>query len=223
MNKEYPPISYAEENYLKALFKLRAEHAEEGIGTLQLATFMNVKASSANEMLKRLKEKGLIAQKRYSKIFLTPAGKKLSLHIIRKHRLWETFLYNILRFDWTEIHEIAEELEHIRSEKLISSLDMFLGYPKYDPHGNPIPNADGECDTHCEHLLSESEIDRQCTIVSFRENTPAFETFLQQKNLTIGSRLQVVKRDSYDGSVLVELEGQSLFLSKLAADNIVVV
>lgn len=138
-------LSYTEENYLKGIFKLTIEMADKTeAGTNEIASHLGIKPASANDMLKKLKEKKLIKYERYGKSSLTKEGKKLAIEIVRKHRLWESFLFEKLAFNWDEVHEVAEQLEHIQSKKLIDKLDQFLNYPSTDPHGDPIPNAKGE-------------------------------------------------------------------------------
>ena len=131
-------LTYTEENYLKALLKSTFENGTNKAGTNELALLLVVKPATVNHMLKKLKEKELVDYEKYGKIKLTNKGKKIALYIIRKHRLWETFLYQKLEFSWEEVHEVAEQLEHIQSEKLVDKLDKFLDYPEFDPHGDPI-------------------------------------------------------------------------------------
>lgn len=138
-------LSYTEENYLKGLFKLTLDiGAKEEAGTNEIASHLGIKPASVNDMLKKLKDKKLIKYEKYGKSSLTKEGKKLAIEIVRKHRLWETFLFEKLAFSWDEVHEVAEQLEHIQSKKLIDKLDQFLNYPAKDPHGDPIPNSKGE-------------------------------------------------------------------------------
>ena len=137
-------LSYTEENYLKALQKITLESGTKDAGTNELATLLAVKPATANDMLKKLKEKKLVDYEKYGKIRLSGEGEKIAIDIIRKHRLWETFLYQNLEFSWDEVHDVAEQLEHIQSSKLIDKLDKFLGYPEFDPHGDPIPSSNGE-------------------------------------------------------------------------------
>jgi DtxR family Mn-dependent transcriptional regulator len=138
-------LSFTEENYLKALWHLTMDNTHKGdAGTNELAAHLNVKPATSNDMLKKLKEKKLVDYKKYGKSSLTNKGKKLAIEVVRKHRLWETFLYEKLEFTWDEVHEVAEQLEHIQSQKLVDKLDKFLNYPYFDPHGDVIPNAKGE-------------------------------------------------------------------------------
>src|SRR6201990_2370199 len=131
----------AEENYLKSIYHLSLDAVN--VSTNQLAAFLNTKASSVTDMLKKLSDKGLINYTPYQGVTLTAAGEKIAVNIIRKHRLWEYFLVEKLGFKWDEVHEMAEEMEHISSNELIDRLDKFMGFPKYDPHGDPIPDCDG--------------------------------------------------------------------------------
>ena len=133
----------AEENYLKAIFKLSGEK-NEAATTNAIAEELNTKASSVTDMIKKLTDKSLVKSQKYQGTLLTNKGRKIAVNIVRKHRLWEVFLVKKLNFYWDEVHDIAEQLEHIKSPKLVEHLDSFLGYPKYDPHGDPIPNAEGE-------------------------------------------------------------------------------
>jgi DtxR family transcriptional regulator, Mn-dependent transcriptional regulator len=136
-------MTLVEENYIKALFHISYDNDKfRVVGTNELAHHLGVKPATANNMLKKLKEKKYLSYEKYGKISLTSTGKKSALLLVRKHRLWETFLYEKLDFTWDEVHEVAEELEHINSEKLIEKLDKLLNFPKFDPHGDPIPNGE---------------------------------------------------------------------------------
>ena len=148
-------LSFTEENYLKALLKITIDNNVVEVGTNELALHLNVKAATVTDMLRRLKEKKLINYQKYGKIGLNDNGRKIALEILRKHRLWETFLYQKLDFNWDEVHEIAEQLEHIKSAKLINKLDAFLDFPQFDPHGDPIPTEHGELKVTYEKTLSE--------------------------------------------------------------------
>lgn len=147
-------FTYSEENYIKTIFHLE-QKALEGVSTNAIAEQMDTKASSVTDMIKKLSEKGVINYVKYQGVTLTQEGRKTALSIIRKHRLWEVFLVETLDFSWDEVHEIAEQLEHIHSEKLIDRLDKLLDFPKYDPHGDPIPTKDGTFSERDKILLSE--------------------------------------------------------------------
>lgn len=220
-------ISLVEENYLKALLHLTFVEAvvkpkKIGVGTNELASFLEVKPSSVNEMLKKLKEKDLVFYEKYKKITLTPLGESNALKIVRKHRLWETFLCEKLDFNWDEVHEVAEQLEHIKSEKLIEKLDKFLDFPNYDPHGDPIPNKNGVLpirETKRLNRLSENE---KCVVLAVSDTSSLFLNFLEDLNIEIGTKITLIEKIAYDGSVKIELHNKTISLSKKAAENILV-
>src|SRR5680860_794131 len=147
-------LTFSEENYLKAIFHLERTHPN-GVSTNALAKEMETKASSVTDMIKKLSEKNLINYKKYKGFKLSHFGMKTAIAIIRKHRLWEVFLVEKLNFSWDEVHEVAEQLENIKSEQLIRELDRFLGFPKRDPHGDPIPDAEGNFTVLNKVLLSD--------------------------------------------------------------------
>src|SRR6201991_3118994 len=173
----------AEENYLKSIYHLSLQ--ADSVSTNQLAALLNTKASSVTDMLKKLSEKELINYTPYQGVSLTPEGEKIAVNIIRKHRLWEYFLVEKLNFKWDEVHEMAEEMEHISSNELIDRLDKFMGYPKYDPHGDPIPDCDGHF-THDElRQLSAMNIAQTGIISGVRDHSAAFLQHLEKQKLTI--------------------------------------
>ncbi|PRY53236.1 DtxR family iron (metal) dependent repressor [Arcticibacter pallidicorallinus] len=217
-------LSYTEENYLKALFHLtyEIEHANEA-GTNQLASYMGVKPATATDMLRKLKEKGLIDYEKYGKITLSDDGKSHALEVLRKHRLWETFLFQKLDFTWDEVHEVAEQLEHIHSPKLIDKLDKFLGFPEYDPHGDAIPDAQGNLKPSFRRSLAEVEPGDQCKMVAVRDNTVAFLQYVSQLNLKINTPIKVLSRQSYDGTIEILIDNQLNTVSQKFAENIMIV
>src|SRR3984885_5178673 len=148
--------TFTEENYLKAIYHL--SHESGSVSTNQIAAALNTKAASVTDMLKKLADKALINYEKYQGVTLTSAGQKIALHIIRKHRLWEYFLVEKLNFKWDEVHEMAEEMEHISSVELIDRLDKFMDYPKHDPHGDPIPDSDGKFKVHDLKPVSAIEV-----------------------------------------------------------------
>ncbi len=217
-------LSHTEENYLKGLFHLIAGNSERPeAGTNELAVHLNVKPATANDMLKKLKEKKLISYEKYGKISLTIAGKKMAIEVLRKHRLWETFLYEKLDFTWDEVHEIAEQLEHIQSAKLIEKLDHYLGYPEFDPHGDVIPNAKGELKKQPRKKLSEIKVGKSCRMVAVRDNSAPFLKYVVQLGLGISSRIKVASRHEYDAMMEIEVNGKKSSVSEKFADNIYVV
>ncbi len=219
-------LTLVEENYIKALLHLssvdRTMIGKEGVGTNDLAAYLEVKPSTVNEMLKRLKEKDLVNYERYKKVTLTTLGETLALKVIRKHRLWETFLHEKLEFDWDEVHEVAEQLEHIQSEKLIEKIDKFLDYPKYDPHGDPIPNSKGVIPIRESTRLSRVEKNRHFVVLAVRDTSSEFLKYLEDVDIAIGTELMVVEKISYDGSLKIKRKNTVIALSQKAADNILV-
>lgn len=219
-------LTQVEENYIKALLHLasqdRAMTQQEGVGTNDLAAYLQVKPSTVNEMLKRLKEKELVNHKKYGKINLTAAGKRTGLGIVRKHRLWETFLCTKLEFDWDEVHDIAEQLEHIRSDKLIDKIDKFLGYPKYDPHGDPIPDNHGNIPKRDTQKLSNVGLDHSCRVLAVRDTSTAFLQYLEQLNIAINTIIEIKEKIPYDGTLRVEIDGKAAVLSNKVSENILV-
>lgn len=217
-------LSYTEENYLKALLHLTGENShKEEAGTNELAAYLKVKPATANDMLKKLKEKKLVDYKKYGKSSLTDAGKKLAIEVVRKHRLWETFLFEKLEFTWDEVHEVAEQLEHIQSQKLVNKLDKFLNYPVSDPHGDVIPNAKGEMKVHLKKTLNEEKIGHTCTMVGVKDNSASFLQYVDKVGLSIKSTIKVLSIQPYDNIIEIEVNGKKSSVSPKFAENIVVV
>lgn len=217
-------LSQTEENYLKALFHLTSEMAgKTGVGTNELAATLHVKPATANDMVKKLKEKKLIHYEKYGKITLTITGKKQAIEVIRKHRLWETFLYETLQFSWDEVHEVAEQLEHIHSPKLIEQLEKFLGYPETDPHGDAIPNAKGELKPITRKTLSEVGVGKTCKLIAVKDNSASFLQYVVQVGLGLSSKMKVLSRQKFDGTLEIEVNGKKSVVSERFAENIFVI
>jgi DtxR family Mn-dependent transcriptional regulator len=217
-------LSFTEENYLKTLLQLILENNDKKkAGTTELASHLGVKPATANDMLKRLKEKKLIDYKKYGKISLTAEGKRKAVEIIRRHRLWETFLFEKLEFTWDEVHEIAEQMEHIQSQKLVDRLDKFLNFPKYDPHGDVIPNAKGEMKIRAEKKLSEIEIGAKCRMVAVKDNSSAFLRYVVKVGLAINQTIKVISKQDYDDIMVIEVNGKKSCVSQKFTDNILVI
>ncbi len=216
-------FSSTEENYLKALLHLTVEDSSQGAGTNDLAAYLHVKPATANDMIKKLKEKGLVHYEKYKKVTLTEAGKEKAIEILRKHRLWETFLYEKLEFTWDEVHEVAEQLEHIQSAKLIEKLDKLLGYPEYDPHGDAIPDARGAMKTTSKKKLSDIAAGASCRIVAVKDNSAAFLQYVTQLGIGIDLHIKVLRKRVFDGSMDIEVNQKVASVSKKFADNILVV
>lgn len=216
-------MSYSEENYLKALYSIGSAHEQNEVGTNDLASHLQVKPASVSEMLKKLKTKDWVDYKRYGKIKLTPEGWKKAVEIVRKHRLWETFLYDKLNFDWDEIHEIAEELEHIGNTKLTERLDKFLGFPKFDPHGDPIPDSAGRLYTQSKSLIATINIGKKAKIVGVKDSSAELLQYANALGLNMNTEITVIKRIPYDGQTYISIGGKEVSISEKVAENIIVV
>ncbi|WP_442796395.1 metal-dependent transcriptional regulator [Pelobium manganitolerans] len=216
-------LSFTEENYLKALLRITLDNGVEEVGTNELAAQLEVKPATVTDMLKRLKEKKLINYQKYGKIGLNDSGRKIALEILRKHRLWETFLYEKLEFDWDEVHEIAEQLEHIKSPKLINKLDAFLNFPQFDPHGDPIPTEAGELKVSYKKTLAEVAVGETCKLAAVKDNSAAFLQYVVKVGLGISSMIKVVARQDFDDMMQIEVNGVSHFVSDKFASNVFVV
>jgi DtxR family Mn-dependent transcriptional regulator len=217
-------LSQAEENYLKAIFKL-CEDGEKAANTNAIATQLNTSAASVSDMIKRLaaKEFKLIWYEKHRGVTLTPEGNQIATNLVRKHRLWEVFLVNTLKFSWDEVHEIAEQLEHIQSAELIERLDEFLGRPEFDPHGDPIPDARGVFRTRKQILLSKLSVGESGTLVGVQEHSSTFLQYLDKVGLNLGVKLSVLEVLSFDDSMKIMLEGhKELFISNKVSRNLFV-
>jgi len=215
--------SRAEENYLKAIFKLSEKNADN-VFTNDLAELLRTRAASVTDMLQKLSEKKMIQYKKYQGVSLTVSGRRAALNIIRKHRLWELFLATKLGFKWDEVHEVAEQLEHIQSEKLIRHLDDFLGKPKFDPHGDPIPDEKGNIHSNKAFPLSEASKSQPVTICGVIDHQPTFLQHLDKCGLLLGSKLKIKSITDYDKSMNISIMNtrQQLHISFDVAKNILV-
>ena len=219
-------MSLTEENYLKALIYLSSlapgiEEKKE-VGTNELASYLKLKSSSVNEMLKRLKEKRLIHHEKYKKISLTNFGERTGLKIVRKHRLWETFLFTKLDFNWIEIHEIAEQLEHIKSEKLVEKIDKLLGYPNYDPHGDPIPDNHGKIPQRITKSLFAVEKGKKCIVLAVCDTSKNFLNYLEELGISIKTEIAIVGKIAFDNSIKIKIKNEQHSISRKVADNLLV-
>ena len=217
-----PMNSLTEENYLKGIYKLAG--LENGaVTTNAIAEKMNTKAASVTDMLKKLSDKKLINYEKYQGVTLTKKGEKIALNIIRKHRLWEMFLVVKLGFSWDEVHDLAEQLEHINSEKLVEQIDKFLNYPKFDPHGDPIPDSNGKLQIQKSQLLSTFKKNSVCMVTGVVDHSPAFLQYLAKTELTLGSTLKINEVNDFDRSLQLTIsKGKPFFISNEVAKNILV-
>ncbi|HTI59373.1 metal-dependent transcriptional regulator [Mucilaginibacter sp.] len=210
--------TFTEENYLKAIYHLSIQ--SESVSTNQIAGSLSTKAASVTDMLKKLAEKELINYTKYQGVTLTPAGEKIALSIIRKHRLWEYFLVEKLNFKWDEVHDVAEELEHISSRELVDRLDEFMGHPKYDPHGDPIPDRHGKFKAHELKPVSSLGVDSVGIISGVREHSAAFLQYLEKMQLIIGKKIKITEINTYDHSVILAVDGNKVHISREVANNL---
>lgn len=212
-------FSQAEENYLKAIYSLEVE-TKKGVNTNLIANKLQTKASSVTDMLQKLSDKKLIVYKKYKGAQLSSRGEKTAALIIRKHRLWETFLVNKLGFSWDEIHDIAEQLEHIKSEALIVKLDEFLGQPTIDPHGDPIPDKDGNITKRTQVKLSSLKENDQSVLLSVKDSSDSFLRYLNKKNIAIGNTIKVLSIEPFDRSMKIEMNSDQFSISESVAENL---
>lgn len=213
-------LTQAEENYLKAVFKI-TEKEEKAASTNAIAAAMNTSAASVTDMLKRLAGKELLHYEKHRGVMLTEKGGEVATNLVRKHRLWEVFLVKKLSFSWDQVHEIAEQLEHVQSEELVERLDAFLDRPQFDPHGDPIPDANGKMAIRKQFLLSSLSVGEQGVLVGVQESTAAFLQYLDKLQLSLGAKLRVSERFDYDGSMKVEINGgDEVTLSHKVCENL---
>lgn len=209
------------EDYLKALFQLKMKSDDNKVGTNQLADFLNISPASVSRMLRKLREMKLVDFKKYGKIELTKKGEDIAVKIVRKHRLWETFLFEQMNFTWDEVHEVAHQLEHIKSVKLIDELDRLLNYPKVDPHGDLIPDKDGNFIKQSNTPLSQLNEGATCKIVAVNHNSSQFLKYVTQIGLTLGSEIKILEKRKFDGSMLVYFNNKKENVSQKFAENII--
>jgi DtxR family Mn-dependent transcriptional regulator len=211
----------SEENYLKAIYHLGLL-AEKGVSTNAIAKKSDTKASSVTDMVKKLAEKKVLIYQKYQGVNLTDEGKKIAALIIRKHRLWEVFLVEKLNFNWDEVHDVAEQLEHIRSPKLIDEIDALLGFPTVDPHGDPIPDKEGKITIRKKIKLSALKENEETVLLAVKDSSDDFLRYLNKKNIAIGNTVKVLHIEPFDNSVLVQINGVELLITNEVAENLLV-
>lgn len=215
-------LTTSEENYLKTIYNL-SESGKNQVSTNSISKFLKTKPSSVTDMIKKLSAKKLLYHKKYKGTNISSNGKKLAIQIIRKHRLWEVFLFEKLDFKWDEVHKIAEELEHITNEKLIDKLDKYLKYPKIDPHGDPIPNKDGKIDIKPKIKLSNLLINNKCIVSKVNDEDGNLLEYLNKIKIHIGSKIKVFDIIEFDKSIEIEIDSKNkVFISNRVAKNILV-
>jgi len=214
-------VTQSEENYLKTIYHL-GKQGNILVSTNAIAEKIVAKASSVTEMLKKLAEKELVDYKKYQGVCLTKNGKIIAASVIRKHRLWEMFLVQKLNFSWDEVHNVAEQLEHIKSQKLINELDAYLEFPTHDPHGDPIPDKNGNIQKVQKIFLSQLNESVNCSCVGVKDSSDNFLKYLDKNNIALGTAIQAITKESFDGSMTIKINDSELTISKETANNIYV-
>lgn len=215
-------FSTTEENYIKAIFHL-GEEGDDSISTNSIAKAVNATAASVTDMLKKLKQKKILTYEKYHGVRLTKEGERIAKGIIRKHRLWEVFLVEKLGYSWDKIHDIAEQLEHIHSDELIDKLDKFLGHPRFDPHGDPIPDASGNIHSHKQVSLSELKKGQGGKVLGVKDSSARFLQYLDTQHIQLGSEIEVLDIIDFDGSFVIKLDKKKrATIGIMAAQNIFV-
>jgi len=215
-------LSQAEENYLKAIYKVSKRDGTP-VGNNAISIEMQTSAASVTDMINRLSNKGLVHYQKHKGVTLSEDGMRTAIHLVRKHRLWETFLVEKLNFNWDQVHELAEQLEHIQSRELVNRLDEFLEFPKYDPHGDPIPDEQGHITLRQQIPLSQLAENQWAVVVGVKDHTTPFLQYLERTGLVLGTELNIIERLEYDNSLEIELiKGDRKLLSQKVAQNIFV-
>lgn len=215
-------MTYSEENYLKVIYHLSNNSANGSISTNAIAGEMESKPSSVTDMVQKLAEKELVSYIKYQGVSLTEKGRFMALMIVRKHRLWEVFLLEKLDFSWDEVHDVAEQLEHIKSEKLTNKLEEFLGFPTEDPHGDPIPDRNGKIAQMDKKLLSEINEGKKVICVGVKDSSPPFLQYLDKQQISLGSAIEVVAKEDFDLSLTLLVNGKQVSVSNKIAANLFV-
>ena len=213
-------ISLSEENYLKAIFHLADK--ENTVTINEISKFLDVKMPSVNNMMKKFAEKNWVRYESYKPLKITDSGKKQAALVVRKHRLTEMFLVEKMNFGWENVHEIAEQLEHIHSDTFFDKMDEILNFPKYDPHGEPIPDKDGNIIAQDLKKLSECEKHHKVIFTSVTISDDDFLTYLNIKNLELGKEIEVLAIEKFDKSMTINIDGCPTVLSKMVCDKILV-
>lgn len=213
-------LTVTEENYIKAIFHL-SEDAEKSVATNEIAAQVNATAASVSDMLKKLQQKKLIIYEKYYGVRLTVEGHKRAVAIVRKHRLWEVFLVDKLGYSWDKIHDLAEQLEHIRSEELIERLDNFLGNPKFDPHGDPIPDSTGKIHSVKHVILSKMKVSAKGKVTGVKDSSAKLLQHLSALGIKLGTAIEVLEIIEFDGSMVIRTdEKKKITISKQVAENV---
>lgn len=213
--------SFTEENYLKAIYKLSL-NGTQGVSTNAIADELSTKPSSVTDMIKKLADKKLVSYQKYQGVNLTKKGRDVAISIIRNHRLWEVFLVEKLNFKWDEVHDLAEELEHINTHKLTERLDEFLDFPKFDPHGDPIPDKDGNIVQHKDITLSDLLRGEKAVVVGVKEHSKSYLNYLEQLQLVLGAEVEVKDIVEFDATMRIMVNNKQVIISNQASKNLIV-
>lgn len=215
-------ISYTEENYLKVIYQHAAKD-KKAVPTNAIAIALNTSPAAVTDMVQKLHEKGLLVYQKYQGVTISDAGKSHALQVLRKHLLWEVFLVEKLKFGWEEVHEVAEQLEHIQSFLLIQRLDDFLGNPAYSPHGQPIPNAQGEHVHKARGILTDVEAGNGGIVSAVKDGTPQFLQYLSKRGIYLGARISVIEKIPFDQSMDISVDHlPKVNISQKVSDNILI-
>ena len=214
-------ITRSEENYLKSIFSVFMQ-TQNNVSTNEIANLLDTSPASVTEMIKKLQDKSLVIYEKYNGVRLSKLGEKKAIAIIRKHRLWETFLVNKLDFSWSEVHEVAEQLEHINSKKLTDKIDQLLNYPKFDPHGDPIPSKNGIFNFQERVSIFEMDIDEEGIIMGVSLDNKDFLDYLTRLKISIGTKVKVIEQIKFDQSMKISYDSKTEHVSKEIAENILV-
>ena len=209
------------EDYLKAIYHV-SQSSSGAVATTSIAKQIGAKPSSVTDMFRKLSDQNLVKYQKYQGVSLTNEGVKTALRIVRKHRLWESFLVSHLNFNWDEVHQVAAQLEHIQSEKLTNELERFLDYPTHDPHGDPIPNRALFMKTYSKILLTELPVNKEGVCIGVKDNSSGFLRYLDRRQIGIGTTLQVLHREDFDDSLHIQAGKSTLMITKKTAENIYV-
>ncbi len=212
-------FTLSEENYLKTIYHLGL-NSEIGVSTNEIAKKMQTKASSVTDMIKKLSDKDLVVYEKYKGVKITDFGRNTAANIVRKHRLWEVFLVEKLNFSWDEVHEVAEQLEHIKSPKLINELDALLGFPKQDPHGDPIPDKEGNYHPLEKKLLATLSIGEKGICIGVNDSSSEFLQFLDKQKIALGNQIKVLGKEPFDDSIQIQIANRELSVSNKIASNL---
>lgn len=212
--------SITEENYLKAMYTISEQTGD--VTAVELSKHLNIKMPTVNSMMRKLADRGLVKYESYKPYQLTQEGKRQAALIIRKHRLTEMFLVEKMSFGWEEVHEIAEQVEHVKSPAFFEKMDQILGFPTVDPHGSPIPDKEGNIEWVSYRSLSDCQVGEKVNVVAVTNSSKEFLNFLNGKDIQLNIQMIVSEKEPFDGSVKVKYKNREESFSKQVGDNLLV-